>query len=103
MTIQVLELRLSGITAGDYIAWCVDPDPPALGLGLRAITLDADDLGETVTATLQWDGPSPAPERAAAAAGLPVESTVREVARDVRRLTPRSSRVGRSAPGIAAA
>lgn len=101
MTIQVLELRLSDMTAGDYIAWCIDPDPPALGLGLRAVTLDADPLGDTVTATLQWDGPSPPPGRAAGAAGLPVHGPVREIARDVRRLTPRSSRA--STGGAAAA
>jgi hypothetical protein len=69
-TIQTLELRLSGITAADYVAWCVDPEPQALGAGLRAVSLDADPLGDTVVATLTWSGPAPAPAAAAATAGL---------------------------------
>jgi hypothetical protein len=79
MTIQVLELRLHDITAADYIAWCVDPDPMALGLGLRTIALDADPTGDTITVTLEWDAAPPSPNHAARAAGLPVCGTVREL------------------------
>jgi hypothetical protein len=86
MTTQVLELRLDHMTAADYIAWCVDPDPAALGLGLRAVDLDADPLGDTVVATLEWETAAPAPVRAAAAAGLPVQGTVRELVAPLRRL-----------------
>jgi hypothetical protein len=69
-TIQTLELRLSGITAGDYLAWCVDPEPQALGAALRALSLDADPLGDLVVATLTWSGPVPTPAAAATTAGL---------------------------------
>ena len=31
MPLQILALKLDGITAGDYLAWCRDPDPHALG------------------------------------------------------------------------
>jgi hypothetical protein len=34
MPLQILTLKLDGITAGDYLTWCRDPDPPALGLAL---------------------------------------------------------------------
>jgi hypothetical protein len=32
MTLQILTLKLDGITAGDYLTWCWDPQPPALDL-----------------------------------------------------------------------
>ena len=79
MTIQTLELRLDDITAADYLAWCVDPEPPALGLGLRAVALEAEPLGDTVRATLHWEGPAPAPTAAVRAAGLPALGVVREL------------------------
>ena len=69
---QILNVKLDGITAGDYLAWCRDPDPPALGFALRSIHVDADPLGDTITATLDWDQPAPPPSVAAAAAGLPL-------------------------------
>jgi hypothetical protein len=28
---HILTLKIDGITAGDYLAWCRDPDPHALG------------------------------------------------------------------------
>jgi hypothetical protein len=102
VTIQVLELRLTDILAGDYIAWCVDPEPVALGRGLRAVTLDAEPLGQTVTATLEWDGPAPSPVSAARTAGLPAQGTVRERRGDVRPLIPRSSRADVRGGSVAA-
>ena len=30
MSLQILSLRLDGITAGDYLTWCRDPDPPGV-------------------------------------------------------------------------
>jgi hypothetical protein len=72
MPLQILTLKLDGITAGDYLAWCRDPDPHALGFALRSIHVDGDPLGDTITATLDWDQPPPAPPTAATAAGLPL-------------------------------
>lgn len=52
MSLQILTLELDGITAGDYLTWCRDPDPPALDYALRSIAIDADPLGDTITAIL---------------------------------------------------
>jgi hypothetical protein len=76
MSLQVLTLTLDGITAGDYLTWCRDPDPPALDLALRSISADADPLGDTITAILDWNQPPPSPAVAAAAAGLPLTAGV---------------------------
>ncbi|HYB29601.1 MAG TPA: hypothetical protein VEF89_23530 [Solirubrobacteraceae bacterium] len=72
MSLQILTLKLDGITAGDYLAWCRDPDPTALGLALRSVHIDAAPLGNTITATLDWNQPVPPPPAAATAAGLPL-------------------------------
>jgi len=72
MTLQLLTVKLDHITAGDYLTWCRDPDPPALDYGLRSIRVDADPLGDTITAILDWNQPAPAPAAAATAAGLPL-------------------------------
>jgi hypothetical protein len=77
MSIQTITLTLDGITAADYLTWCRDPEPPAFDLGLRSIHIDADPLGDSVTATLDWDAPAPAPAAAATAAGLPLAHGVR--------------------------
>lgn len=76
MFLQVLVLTLDGITAGDYIAWVHDPEPPALGRSLRSITLRGDPLGGTVEAVLAWEGLPPAPTAAAPMAGLPLTPEV---------------------------
>lgn len=76
MPLQLLKLKLDGITAGDYLTWCRDPEPPALGLALRAVAVDADPLGDAITAILDWNGPAPPPAAAAAAAGLPLSAGV---------------------------
>jgi len=70
MPLQSLTLKLDGITAADYLAWCRDPDPPALGYRLRSIHVEADPLGDTITASLDWNQPVPSPRAAAAMAGL---------------------------------
>ena len=77
MSLQTLTLELDGITAGDYLTWCRDPEPPALDYGLRSISIDADPLGDTITAVLDWDGPAPVAGTAAPAAGLPLTADVR--------------------------
>jgi len=69
---QVLTLTLDGITAGDYLAWVRDPEPPALGLGLHRVDVQADPLGDTVEVVLWWNVPAPAPIEATRAAGLPM-------------------------------
>jgi hypothetical protein len=70
MPVQVLTLTLDGITAGDYMAWVRDPEPPALGLELCEVTVRGDPLGDTVEALLSWKGAPPAPSAAARIAGL---------------------------------
>jgi hypothetical protein len=76
MSLQLLTLKLDGITAGDYLTWCRDPDPPALDYGLCSIRVHADPLGDTITAILDSDQPAPAPAAAATAAGLPLSPGV---------------------------
>jgi hypothetical protein len=76
MGLQHLTLTLDGITAGDYLTWGRDPEPPALGLSLRSITVRADPLGDTVEAALAWPGSPPAPLAAAPIAGLPLTPEV---------------------------
>ena len=76
MSLQILSLKLDGITAGDYLTWCRDPDPPALDYALASIRVNADPLGDTITAILDWNQSVPAPAAAAAAAGLPLSSGV---------------------------
>ena len=68
--VQRLTLTLDGITAGDYLAWARDPEPPGLGRELTAIDVRADPLGDTVEAWLSWTIDPPAPHAAARAAGL---------------------------------
>jgi hypothetical protein len=76
MSLQILTLKLDGTTAGDYLTWCRDPDPPALDLTLRSIRIQAEPLGDTITAILDWNQPAPAPTVAAAAAGLPLTADI---------------------------
>jgi len=75
MPLQILTLKLDGITASDYLTWCRDPEPAALDFALRSVSVDADPLGDTITATLDWNGPLPRPA-AATAAGLPISAGV---------------------------
>jgi hypothetical protein len=71
MTLQVLTLTLDGITAGDYLAWVRDPEPPALGQDLCEVSVQGDPLGDTVEAVLAWSGAVPPPSIATEVAGLP--------------------------------
>jgi hypothetical protein len=48
--VQRLTLTLDGITAGDYLAWARDPEPPSLGRELAAIDVRADPQAGTVEA-----------------------------------------------------
>ena len=70
MPLQILTLKLDGMTAEDYLTWCRDPDPPALEYALRTIAINAEPLGDTITAILDWNQCPPAPPVAASAAGL---------------------------------
>jgi hypothetical protein len=79
MSVQLLTLTLSGINAGDYMDWVRDPEPPALHLDLRSITVRGDPLGNTIEAVLSWRGSPPVPLVAAPLAGLPLTSDVIEV------------------------
>jgi hypothetical protein len=74
--VQRLTLTLDGSTAGDYLAWACDPEPPGLGRELTAIQVCADPLGDTVEAWLTWTVNPPAPHEAARAAGLPLTPDV---------------------------
>ena len=74
--IQVLSLHLEGITAADYLAHMVDPDPPASGTALRSIHVAAEPLSDTLTASLAWDVTPPAPAQAAQLAGFPLSADV---------------------------
>ena len=76
MALQVLILTLDGITAGDYLAWVRDPEPPALGQELCQVTVHGDPLGDTVQAVLVWRGTAPAPSLGASIAGLPLTTEV---------------------------
>jgi hypothetical protein len=79
MSLQTLILRLDGVTAGDYLAWCRDPDASAFDYGLRSTSIDADPLGDTISAGLDWDRPMPPPRAAATIAGLPLTANVRAI------------------------
>jgi hypothetical protein len=77
MALQTLTLQLEGITAGDYLTWCRDPEPPALDFALRSISIEAEPLGNTVTAILDWSHSPPHALVAASAAGLPLSTGVK--------------------------
>ena len=68
---QLLTIELDGLTAGDYLCHFSDPDPAALGHGLRSVDVRAEPLGTTVEVLLEWEGAAPDPCHAAQAAGLP--------------------------------
>ena len=78
--IQHITVQLDGITAGDYVAYQVDADPPSETSRLRSVTLDVPDaLGDTVRASLRWDGRPPPARAAATAAGLALTADVVDV------------------------
>jgi hypothetical protein len=100
---QVITLDLDGITAGDYLAHCVDPDPPLEAGRLRSVAIDAEPLGATVVAVLRWDGTPPPAAAAASAAGLPVTADVAGVRARVEVRARRSPRRPGRSLAIAAA
>jgi hypothetical protein len=74
---ESLLIRLAGITAGDYLAWVRDPEPPALDDGLRSIAISAEPLGDLVNIELVWAVQPPTdPSAAAVAAGFPLTPEV---------------------------
>src|SRR5947209_4850827 len=75
----LVTLVLDGITAGDYLAWIRDPDPAALGLSLRQLTVRAQPLDDRIEVQLVWEDDVPAPSRAAEAAGFPLSQNVAEL------------------------
>jgi len=69
--VQSLVIRLDGITAGDFLAWVWDPEPPALDHGLRSVAISAEPLGELINIELVWAGQPPTnPSTSAVAAGF---------------------------------
>lgn len=79
MALQFLVFTLDGITAGDYLAWVRDPEPPTLGQDLREVSVQGDPLGDTLEAGLAWRGAAPAPAVAATIAGLALTPEVIKV------------------------
>lgn len=73
---QCLTMKLDGITAGDYLAWVRDPEPPALGRDLRSITVHADPLAAEIDLALGWDREPPPVSAALLAAGFPATPEV---------------------------
>jgi hypothetical protein len=76
MTYQTLRIQLDGMTAGDYLAYMRDPEPAALGHGLRAVAVRAEPLDDVVEALLTWDAAPADACRAAAMAGFPTGAEV---------------------------
>ncbi|HUA45634.1 MAG TPA: hypothetical protein VMA77_10425 [Solirubrobacteraceae bacterium] len=71
MHVQSILIRLDGITAGDYLTWVRDPEPPALDHGLRSVAISAGPLGELINIKLVWAGQPPTnPSAGAVAAGF---------------------------------
>ena len=65
-SVQLLTLVLDGITAADYLCWVRDPEPAALGRGIRQLNVRAKPLGDRIELQLLWEREPPAPPAAAA-------------------------------------
>ncbi|HUA05824.1 MAG TPA: hypothetical protein VMB27_18080 [Solirubrobacteraceae bacterium] len=75
--IQSLTITLNGITAGDYLAWVRDPEPPALDYALQSVGTRAEPLGAEIRIDLAWAcRPPTTPRAAAVAAGFPLTPEV---------------------------
>ncbi len=74
---QVFELTLwlEGITAGDYLQWIHDPDPPN-DADLELISVTAPSLGERIRVELLSAGNPPPPTTAAHVVGFPITPEV---------------------------
>jgi hypothetical protein len=79
MTYATLRLRLDGMTAGDYLAYLRDPEPPALGHSLHAVDVRADPLSDVVEAQLAWTDAPETTTAAAHIAGFPTPAEVVEL------------------------
>ena len=99
--VRSLVIRLDGITAGDYLAWVRDPEPPPLDRALRSVATSADPLGELVNVELVWAGQPPTtPSKAAVAAGFALTPEVVAVHSAI--ATPTSTAHSRLAHGMLA-
>ena len=96
MALQFLILTLDGITAGDYLAWVRDPEPPALGQDLRAVSVQGDPLGDTIEAVLAWRGAAPAPAVAASIAGFHRTPELIEVEARITPLNPPKTKTAKN-------
>jgi hypothetical protein len=76
---QVITLDLDGITPEDYLAHCVDPDPPLEASRLASVSAEPRPLSEMVVAVLRWHGTPPAARTAASVAGLQLTQDVVDV------------------------
>ena len=74
VSLQILTLKPRRHHRRRLPTWCRDSDPPALDFVLRSVSIDADPLGDSVTAILDWNQPPLAPPTAATAAGLPLSA-----------------------------
>jgi hypothetical protein len=99
---QVITLDLDGITAGDYLAHCLDADPPLEATRLRSVAVEAQPLDATVVAVLRWDGMPPPARAAAATAGLQLTADVAAVRSRLEVRERRSRRRERSSLALAA-
>jgi hypothetical protein len=79
-TETVLQLRLEGITAEDYLCWIRDPEPHELGRDLLSVEVSADPLGDRIDAVLCWAiERAVSAEEVAESAGFPQTLEVVEV------------------------
>jgi hypothetical protein len=67
---QRLTLMLEDITAGDYLTWARDPEPPTLGMSLRSVEVIAVPISDRIEVELCWDIMPPPIRDAAIAAGF---------------------------------
>ena len=98
---QILTIELDGLTAGDYLAYMSDPEPPAVGFGLLSMSIRAQPLADTLEVDLVWEDCVPAPRVALQAAGLPVVAEVVRI--DVAEARPAPTPTPGPAPAPAAA
>jgi hypothetical protein len=77
-THQTLTLLLDGITAGDYLQWVRDPDPPN-PKHLTLIAARCATLGDRIQLELLVEGEPLSPSLAANAVGFPITADVAAV------------------------
>lgn len=67
---------MADATRLDYLTWARDPEPPALGRGLRSIGVRARPPGDTLEITLSWEVTPPTVLAALQIAGFPLTPEV---------------------------